>query len=122
MSKDTRWERSIETFSDEQLLFELVRRNGFQRAAKKTEYCGEGWMTSTVGIGEDHSVSITMDADDFKELAALLVAAVIAVGVGWPAGRRADAAGYAHLALASLLAVRHQSYDGRRPAIVTAHT
>ena len=34
MSKDTRWERSIETFSDEQLLFELVRRNGFQRAAK----------------------------------------------------------------------------------------
>lgn len=73
MSKDTRWERSIETFSDEQLLFELVRRNGFQRAAKRTEYCGEGWMTSTVGIGKDHSVSITMDADDFKELAALAV-------------------------------------------------
>jgi hypothetical protein len=74
MSKDTRWERSIETFSDEQLLFELVRRNGFQRAAKKTEYCGEGWMTSTIGIGKDHSVSITMDADDFKELSTLAVA------------------------------------------------
>ena len=73
MSKDTRWERSIETFSDEQVLFELVRRNGFQRAAKRTEYCGEGWMTSTIGIGKDHSVSITMDADDFKELAALAV-------------------------------------------------
>lgn len=73
MSKDTRWERSIETFSDEQLLFELVRRNGFQRAAKKTTYCGEGWMTSTIGIGKDHSVSITMDADDFKALAALAV-------------------------------------------------
>jgi len=73
MSKDTKWERSIETFSDEQLLFELVRRNGFQRAAKKTEYCGEGWMTSTIGIGKDHSVSITMDADDFKELSVLAV-------------------------------------------------
>ncbi len=71
--KTITWERSIETFSDEQLLFELVRRNGFQRAAKKTEYWGEGWMTSTVGIGKDHSVSITMDADDFKELAALAV-------------------------------------------------
>jgi hypothetical protein len=73
MSKDTKWERSIETFSDEQLLFELVRRNGFQRAAKKTAYCGEGWMTSTVGIGKDHSVSITMGADDFKELSMLAV-------------------------------------------------
>jgi len=73
MSKDTRWERSIETFSDEQLLFELVRRNGFQRAAKKIEYCGEGWMTSTVGIGKDHSVSITMDADDFKYLSVLAI-------------------------------------------------
>ena len=73
MSKDTRWERSIETFSDEQLLFELVRRNGFQRATKKTEYCGEGWMTSTVGIGKDHSVSITMDADDFKYLSVLAI-------------------------------------------------
>ena len=73
MSKDTSWERRIETFSDEQLLFELVRRNGFQRAAKRTEYCGEGWMTSTIGIGKDHSVSITMDADDFKTLSVLAV-------------------------------------------------
>ena len=73
MSKDTRWKRSIETFSDEQLLFELVRRNGFQRAAKKTEYCGDGWMTSIVGIGKNTSVSITMDADDFKELSVLAV-------------------------------------------------
>jgi hypothetical protein len=73
MSKDTKWERSIETFSDEQLLFELVRRNGFQRAANKTEYCGEGWMTSTIGIGKNHSVSITMDADDFKELSVLAI-------------------------------------------------
>jgi hypothetical protein len=56
------------------LLFELVRRNGFQRAAKKTEYCGNGWMTSIVGIGKNTSVSITMDADDFKELSVLAVA------------------------------------------------
>jgi hypothetical protein len=73
MSKDTRWERSIETFSDEQLLFELVRRNGFQRAAKKTEYFGDGWITSIVGIGKDSSVSITMDTDDFKELSSLAI-------------------------------------------------
>ena len=66
-------ERPIETFSDEQLLFELVRRNGFQRAAKKTEYWGEGWVTSVVGIGKDHSVSITMDEDDFKELSVLAI-------------------------------------------------
>ena len=72
MSKDTKWERSIETFSDEQLLFELVRRNGFQRAPKKVDYCGD-WMTSTVGIGKNHSVSITMDSDDFKELSVLAV-------------------------------------------------
>ena len=73
MSKNTKWERSIETFSDEQLLFELLRRNGFQRAAKKTEYYGDGWMTSTVGIGKDYSVSITMDVDDFKELSVLAI-------------------------------------------------
>ena len=73
MSKDTRWERSIETFSDEQLLFELVRRNGFQRAAKKTKYWGKGWVTSVVGVGEDSSVSITMDRDDFKALSELAV-------------------------------------------------
>ena len=72
MSKDTKWERSIETLSGEQLLFELVRRNGFQRAPKMVEYCGD-WMTSTVGIGKNSSVSITMDADDFKELAAFAV-------------------------------------------------
>ena len=73
MTKDTTWERSIETFSDEQLLFELVRRNGFQRAAKKTEYHGDGWMTSTIGVGKNHSVSITMDADDLKELSVLAI-------------------------------------------------
>ena len=73
MSKNTRWERSIETFSDEQLLFELVRRNGFQRAAKKTEYWGDGWITSIVGIGKDSSVSIIMDRDDFKTLSELAV-------------------------------------------------
>ena len=73
MSKDTKWDRSIETFSDEQLLFELVRRNGFQIAAKKTEYCGDGWVTSIVGIGKDSSVSFTMDRDDFKALSDLAV-------------------------------------------------
>lgn len=73
MSKDNTWDRSIETFTDEQLLFELVRRNGFQRAAKRTEYYGDGWVTSTVGIGKDASVSITMDTDDFKQLSALAV-------------------------------------------------
>jgi hypothetical protein len=30
-------------------------------------------MTSVVGIGKDHSISITMDADDFKELSMLAV-------------------------------------------------
>jgi len=73
MSKNNTWDRAIETFSDEQLLFELVRRNGFQRAAKRTEYYGDGWITSTVGIGKDTSVNITMDESDFKELSALAV-------------------------------------------------
>ena len=73
MSKNNTWDRAIETFSDEQLLFELVRRNGFQRAAKKTEYYGDGWITSTIGIGKDASVNITMDEGDFKELSALAV-------------------------------------------------
>ena len=73
MSKDTRWERSIETFSDEQLLFELVRRNGFQKAAKKTENFGYGWITSTIGIGKNHSASITINVDDFKELSVFAI-------------------------------------------------
>ena len=73
MSKNNTWDRAIETFSDEQLLFELVRRNGFQRAAKRNEYYGDGWITSTVGIGKDTRVNITMDEDDFKELSALAV-------------------------------------------------
>lgn len=75
-TEKTAWERSIETFSDEQLLFELVRRNGFQRAPAKTEWYGDDWILSTVGVGANHSVSITMNQDDFKELAALAV-------VGW---------------------------------------
>jgi hypothetical protein len=74
MSKDTSWERSIETFSDEQLLFELVRRNGFQRAANRTEYVGNDWMTTIIGIGKDTSVSVTMSEGDFKELSVLAVA------------------------------------------------
>lgn len=73
MSKDTRWERSIETFSDEQLLFELVRRNGFQKAAKKTKHFGDGWITSTIGIGKNHSASITINVDDFKELSVFAI-------------------------------------------------
>lgn len=73
MSKNNTWDRAIETFSDEQLLFELVRRNGFQRAAKRNEYYGDGWITSTVGIGKDTRVNITMDEGDFKELSALAV-------------------------------------------------
>jgi hypothetical protein len=73
MSKNTKWERSIETFSDEQLLFELVRRNGFQRAANRTEYVGNDWRTTIIGIGKDTSVSVTMSEDDFKELSLLAV-------------------------------------------------
>lgn len=42
---------------------------------------------------------------------AVLLAACIGLGAGWPAWWRNDARGYAHLALGSLLAVRHQSYD-----------
>jgi len=73
MNKNNTWDRAIETFSNEQLLFELVRRNGFHRAATQTEYYGDGWVTSTVGIGKDASVSITMDEDDFKQLSLLAI-------------------------------------------------
>lgn len=62
---------NLDDFSDEQLLMELVRRNGFQAAPKRTEYYGDGWITCTVGIGKDTSASITMDRDDLKELTVL---------------------------------------------------
>ena len=71
--KTITWERSIETFSDEQLLFELVRRNGFQRAANRTEYVGNDWMTTIIGIGKDTSVSVTMSDEDFKQLSVLAI-------------------------------------------------
>lgn len=73
MNKNNTWGRSIETFTDEQLLFELIRRNGFHPAATMTEYCGDGWVASTVRIGKDASVSITMDEDDFKQLSLLAI-------------------------------------------------
>jgi hypothetical protein len=62
---------SIEKFSDEQLLFELVRRNGFHQVARKTEYFGKGWQTSRIGIGKDHSVAITMNTADLDKLVVL---------------------------------------------------
>ncbi len=63
--------RRLNSFTDEQLLMELVRRNGFQKAPQRVEYCGDGWISCTVGIGRDTSVAITMDLDDFTDLAVL---------------------------------------------------
>jgi len=62
---------SIEKFSDEQLLFELVRRNGFNQVTRKAEYFGKGWQTSRIGIGKDHSVAITMHTEDLDKLVVL---------------------------------------------------
>lgn len=58
-------------YSDEQLLFELVRRQEFQRAPERVEFYGDGWVSCCVGIGKDTSINITMDHDDLKTLAEL---------------------------------------------------
>ena len=62
---------NLNEYTNEQLLFELVRRQEFQRAPSKVVYCGDGWVSCCIGIGKDTSVSITMDRDDLKDLAAL---------------------------------------------------
>jgi len=59
----------MDDYTNEQLLLELIRRNGTQPAPKRTEYYGDGWLTCTVGIGKDASVSLTFDKDDLAQLA-----------------------------------------------------
>lgn len=67
--------RNLEQFTDEQLLFELFRRNGVHRYARKEEYRDGDFMTSTVPVGKSIKIAITMGSDEFSELVALAIGA-----------------------------------------------
>lgn len=62
---------SIENYTSEQLLMELIRRNGREDAPGKVAYSGE-WFRTQVDIGEVGEAFIMVDADDFRALAELL--------------------------------------------------
>ena len=62
---------TLNEYTDEQLLLELIKRNGHQQAPKYIEFCSTGWLVTTIGIGRDHSVSVCFDVDDLDALTKL---------------------------------------------------
>mgnify|MGYP003506080657 CR=1 FL=1 len=59
---------SLANFSDEQLLSELIRRNGVTKAPKQRTMRG---LDILVGIGKNHSVWINIEADELDVLRAM---------------------------------------------------
>lgn len=63
--------RSLQDFTDEQLLFELLTRNALSKGPVKTEYYGDDWLDCTLGIGSDNVANIRLTQEDFDTLAVL---------------------------------------------------
>lgn len=57
----------LSNYTDEQLLMELVRRNGYDDAASRVVRSGVFYET-WVGIGEDYSASLVMSEEDYVAL------------------------------------------------------
>jgi len=57
----------VKEATSEELLFELLKRNGVQKAPVKIEF-GSEHNVSTIGIGNDHIADIYVDVDDLKVL------------------------------------------------------
>jgi len=60
-------EKKLKCASSEELLLELIRRNGTHSGPRKSSYIGD-WRETLVGIGPDNTASIRLDADDLKTL------------------------------------------------------
>jgi len=62
---------SLQDFTDEQLLFELVTRNALTKGPTKTEYYGDDWLDCVIGVGSNNVANIRLTQDDFDALAVL---------------------------------------------------
>lgn len=58
---------SLNEFTDEQLLMELIRRNGYDDAASRVVRSGV-YYESEIGIGEDYSASLVLSQEDYTAL------------------------------------------------------
>lgn len=58
---------TLDSASDEQLLLELIKRNGKDQAASRVIRHGE-WYETFVEIGSDYSASLTMSDEDYRAL------------------------------------------------------
>jgi len=63
--------KSLQKFTDEQLLFELLTRNALSKGPVKTEYYGGDWLACVIGIGSDYVADIRLTQEDFDALAVL---------------------------------------------------
>ena len=61
----------MDQYTNEQLLFELIRRNTIYEAPFEIKFAGKGWKRINVAVGRNASVSIHFDIDDLKELSVL---------------------------------------------------
>ena len=61
----------MDQYTNEQLLFELIRRNTIYEAPYEIKFAGKGWKKIAVPVGRNASVSIHFDIDDLKELIVL---------------------------------------------------
>jgi hypothetical protein len=58
----------LSSFTDVQLLAEIVRRNGAYEAPTKVSLTKGEWQECVVGIGKDNTASIYIDSDALKML------------------------------------------------------
>lgn len=63
--------KTLQEFTDEQLLFELVTRNALNKGPIKTEYYGDDWLDCIVGVGSNNVANIRLTQDDFDALCVL---------------------------------------------------
>lgn len=59
--------KKVKDVSSEQLLFELLQRNGTQIGPVQSTFVGS-WLASTIGIGNDHTADIRLPEEDLEEL------------------------------------------------------
>lgn len=58
---------TLDSATDEQLLLELIKRNGKDTAATRVVRHGE-WYETLIGIGDDNTAYLTMDDSDYRAL------------------------------------------------------
>ena len=61
----------MDEYTNEQLLMELIRRNGREDAPSRMVYSGE-WFRTTVDIGDVGEAFLMIDSGDFTSLVEML--------------------------------------------------